>query len=71
MHQGRGIGRQLVAPVLKSADDAGLPCYLETEEPATVPFYQRLGFEAHACVDVGRGAVRIIAMVRAPMPAVS
>lgn len=70
VHQGRGTGRQLLAPILQSADDAGLPCYLETEEPATVRFYQRLGFETRACVDVARGALRIMAMLRAPAPAV-
>ena len=43
-HQGQGIGRRLIAPVLRQADAAGLPCYLETELPRDVEFYTRHGF---------------------------
>jgi GNAT superfamily N-acetyltransferase len=67
-HQGEGIGRLLLAPILRAADGAGLPVYLETEEPATVAFYQRLGFRTRAHADVGGGALRIMAMLRPPVP---
>jgi GNAT superfamily N-acetyltransferase len=42
--QSRGLGAQLLAPAIRLADDAGLPCYLETPFRRTFPFYQRLGF---------------------------
>ncbi len=42
--QRRGIGTRLVEPVLAVADREGLPCYLETAEPANVSYYQRFGF---------------------------
>jgi len=43
-HQARGIGGRLIAPVLRRADEQGLPCYLETETESNVAFYQRRGF---------------------------
>jgi GNAT superfamily N-acetyltransferase len=43
--QGRGIGKSLIEPIVKKADGAGLPCYLETAQPKNVPFYQHLGFD--------------------------
>lgn len=43
--QRRGVGQALLAPILARADADGLPCYLETAQPANVPFYQRAGFD--------------------------
>ena len=43
-HQRRGLGGELIAPVLARADDVGQPCYLETSEEHNVPFYERHGF---------------------------
>ena len=43
-HQRRGLGGELIAPVLARADDAGQRCYLETSEEHNVPFYERHGF---------------------------
>ncbi|HVE91371.1 MAG TPA: GNAT family N-acetyltransferase, partial [Actinomycetota bacterium] len=45
--QGRGLGSQLLQPVLDRVDAAGLPCYLDTGEPRNLPFYERLGFVVH------------------------
>ena len=42
--QGRGIGSALMAPVLRKADAARLPCYLETDKPEDVVFYEKHGF---------------------------
>jgi GNAT superfamily N-acetyltransferase len=42
--QGQGLGGRLIRPILDRADAAGLPCYLETVNPASVPFYQKHGF---------------------------
>lgn len=47
-NQSRGIGRALLAPVLKIADDSRAFCYLETPFPRTHAFYQRLGFKRHS-----------------------
>ena len=46
--QSRGVGRALLAPVLKIADDSRASCYLETPFPRTHAFYQRLGFKRHS-----------------------
>jgi hypothetical protein len=32
-------------PGLAGADASGLPCYLQTSDPANVAYYQRFGFE--------------------------
>jgi GNAT superfamily N-acetyltransferase len=42
--QGKGIARQLVAPILARADQDSLPCYLETHLESNVTIYTRLGF---------------------------
>ena len=42
--QGRGIGSLLLEPALSRADEDGLPCYLETCQPANVRFYGKHGF---------------------------
>ncbi|MBD2775582.1 GNAT family N-acetyltransferase [Iningainema sp. BLCCT55] len=43
--QGQGVGSSLLQPILKRADNEGLPCYLETATQSAVRFYQRHGFE--------------------------
>ncbi len=43
--QGQGVGSALMAPVLRKADESRLPCYLETDKPEDVVFYQKHGFE--------------------------
>jgi ribosomal protein S18 acetylase RimI-like enzyme len=40
----RGLGSQLVAPILERADREQVPCYLETSDPADVGYYERIGF---------------------------
>lgn len=45
VYQGQGIGGSLIQPILKQADEEGLPCYLETETAGAIRFYQRHGFE--------------------------
>ena len=42
--QGQGLGSLLLQPVLAKADAARLPCYLETNNPTAVRFYQKHGF---------------------------
>ena len=44
--RGRGIGRQLLAPVLADCDRAGLPAYLENSNERNTGLYASLGFQA-------------------------
>jgi ribosomal protein S18 acetylase RimI-like enzyme len=43
--QGQGLGSQLVEMGTSRADDAGMPCYLETGTDANIAFYRKRGFE--------------------------
>ena len=43
-HQGKGLGLDLVLPVLKFTDEIGAANYLETFTPKNFGFYKRLGF---------------------------
>lgn len=42
--QGQGVGSALIQPGLRKADASGLPCYLETDKPEDVTFYEKHGF---------------------------
>jgi ribosomal protein S18 acetylase RimI-like enzyme len=46
--QGRGWGRRVLGPRLEWADAQGLPCYVETSDPANEAFYRGQGFEVVA-----------------------
>ncbi len=43
--QGRGLGAELMKPLLERAQTEGVACYLETEQPRNVGFYRSHGFE--------------------------
>ncbi|HNS18746.1 MAG TPA: GNAT family N-acetyltransferase [Bacteroidales bacterium] len=43
--QGHGIGKALMNPVMEKACKTNTPIYLETADPANIPFYQKLGFQ--------------------------
>jgi GNAT superfamily N-acetyltransferase len=43
--RGKGLARQLLAPVLAEADARGLPCWLENTNPGNTGLYLSLGFE--------------------------
>jgi ribosomal protein S18 acetylase RimI-like enzyme len=61
--QRQGIASRLLRPMLVRADAAGLPCYLETENPANIGIYQRYGFQVVA-EDAMVNGPHIWAMVR-------
>ena len=62
--QGRGLGSQLMRPCLGLVDESHLPAYLETPNPVTIPFYERLGFEVTGEAQAG-SCPPITSMLRA------
>ncbi|MEP7287922.1 MAG: GNAT family N-acetyltransferase [Chloroflexota bacterium] len=64
--QGQGIGVRLLEPILSRADAAGLPCYLETLNPRTLRFYQRVGFHIAEEGNTPRGRLHAWFLVRNP-----
>lgn len=50
--QRRGLAAALMRTVFAIADDAGVPCYLETETPENVAYYRHHGFDVRTEWDV-------------------
>lgn len=44
--QGAGAGTRMMVHTLARVDAHGLPAYLESTNPANIPFYERHGFES-------------------------
>src|SRR5260221_95631 len=65
-YQGQSIGGMLIQPVLARADAEGLPCYLETENPRNVPFYQKHGFKVMSEDEVTNCRLHVWSMLREP-----
>lgn len=63
LHQGRGVGSALLAPILDRCDADGLPAYLETQKEANLAYYRRFGFELAETVEVA-GCPPIFTMTR-------
>jgi ribosomal protein S18 acetylase RimI-like enzyme len=51
--QGDGLGAALLREGLERVDADGLPAYLETPNPRTIPFYERHGFTVTAVAQAG------------------
>ncbi len=66
--QGRGRGSALVRDGLARADESGLPCYLNTNTPANVPFYEQLGFSVLEEATLGKDGPTAWAMRREAIP---
>jgi len=66
--QGKGLGGRLLQPVLTRADCQGLPCYLETTNPRTIPFYERQGFLVVRSIEVVQGGPGLWCLLRNPQP---
>ena len=64
--RGQGVGKALLAPVLKRCDEIGMPCYLENSNPANHGFYSAHGFERLQVFPVGLGGPPMEAMWRTP-----
>ncbi|MCH9671279.1 MAG: GNAT family N-acetyltransferase [Gammaproteobacteria bacterium] len=65
-HQGRGLGAQLVQPVLDVTDRLAVPTYLETFTPRNKSFYQRLGYSEALSVTEPTTGTDYCVMLRAP-----
>jgi ribosomal protein S18 acetylase RimI-like enzyme len=44
-HQGKGLGKSLLQPVMRRAEADNVPIYLETAQPSNISFYKSLGFK--------------------------
>lgn len=51
--QGQGLGSRLLGACLEYIDRGGLPVFVETSNPRSVPFFERHGFEVTGRVAVG------------------
>jgi ribosomal protein S18 acetylase RimI-like enzyme len=70
--QRRGMASAVLAPVLGTCDDDGLPAYLETQRESNVPFYRRHGFEVVGTKQLADGGPKMWLMwreVRSAAPA--
>jgi ribosomal protein S18 acetylase RimI-like enzyme len=65
MQQSRGLGAQLLRPMLKRCDNERLPAYLESTNPRNVPFYESLGFRKIGIIQAGTSP-QVVPMLREP-----
>jgi ribosomal protein S18 acetylase RimI-like enzyme len=63
--QQQGIGSLLIKPILKRADEQGLPCYLETMKEVNLAFYRKHGFRVGDEKQIA-GGPHIWALLRSP-----
>jgi ribosomal protein S18 acetylase RimI-like enzyme len=69
-HQGRGIGKQLLAKLHARADAENARCYLETEKAVNVRLYESVGYRVVTDEQIpGLSSVRMWTMVRPPAEA--
>jgi ribosomal protein S18 acetylase RimI-like enzyme len=64
--RGRGVGGELLAPLLAASDADGGHAYLHSTNPAVQPFYEAVGFEPLASVLTEEGGPVITPMWREP-----
>lgn len=50
--RGKGIGRDLIEPVLDYADKNQQPCYLVSSTPRNLSFYERHGFKKYSSIAI-------------------
>ncbi|MFF5037254.1 GNAT family N-acetyltransferase [Nocardia salmonicida] len=56
--RGRGHGQDLIAAGMYRAAADGVPVHLETTNPNNLSFYERLGFDTTAVIDLPGGGPR-------------
>lgn len=62
--RGKGLARQILAPVLERADSLGLPCWLENSNPLNESLYRGLGFAPVETFEAAPGCPPLTTMVR-------
>ena len=65
-HRGKGIGGNLIQPILARADSDGIPCYVESVDERNLTFYQRHGFEIVKDGQVPNSGLQVWILVRKP-----
>lgn len=65
-HQGKGLGRSLLEPVLRRCDEERVGAYLEATTEKNESYYQRFGFKTTGMINMGKGAPPYWAMWRKP-----
>ncbi len=65
--QGRGVGTELMRPVLERCDREGIPAYLESSKERNVPLYERNGFKVTEEFVVPSGGPKMWLMWREPL----
>jgi predicted N-acetyltransferase YhbS len=64
--RGQGFGQDLMRSRLDRCDAEHAPVYLESSNPANVPYYERFGFEATGEIPLPDGGPVMWPMWRAP-----
>lgn len=64
--QGKGLGVEVIAPVLAASEDAGVPVHLESANPRNHSFYERLGFARTGVEHLGEGGPTLTSFCRHP-----
>jgi ribosomal protein S18 acetylase RimI-like enzyme len=66
VHRGKGLASRLIRPMLERLDAEGMPCYLETHNPANVGLYEHFGFTVAEVGKLPGSEARHWAMLRLP-----
>jgi len=65
-HQGRGMGTDLMKPILDICDREKRVAYLENSKEANLAFYGRFGFVVTKKIFLGKGSPPLWLMCRSP-----
>ncbi|MEI7450805.1 MAG: GNAT family N-acetyltransferase [Desulfomonile sp.] len=66
-HQGKGLGGELLRPILQKADEERVAVYLESSNPKNLDFYGKYGFGVREKIVPVRGCPPMWGLVRKPV----